>query len=164
MKAYLYYNTVYIYVIDKEISSVWILTLMCVYIQLCYRCEGARQSIYKVLVKYQQGATKNTEHGLEMWNCCYPKCLDSWGYQDIPRKGVPPEHSAWEERIAVDLNGTWDNLIFAWRIILCTGGEHWGKVVVTITGNRLVLDPTHQEKAMEVVNHCGHTFSLTVVV
>ena len=66
MKAYLYYNTVYIYVIDKEISSVWILTLMCVYIQLCYRCEGARQSIYKVLVKYQQGATKNTEHGLEM--------------------------------------------------------------------------------------------------
>ena len=59
-------------------------------------------------------------------------------------------------------------------IILCTGGEHWGGVKITINGNKLVLDPTHQEKARQfsflkgvpaaVVNHCEHAFSLIVVV
>ena len=56
-----------------------------------------------------------------------------------------------------------------------TGGEHWGKVVVTINDNQLVLDPRHQKKArqlssflkgvpMEMVNQCGHAFSLIVIV
>ena len=50
-----------------------------------------------------------------------------------------------------------------------------GVVVVTINGNRLIFDPVHQEKARqlsyflkevpaEMVNHCGHPFSLIVVV
>ena len=105
--------------------------------------------------------------------------MDVCGYQDIPWKGVPPEDNSWEERIAVDLNASWDNLIFAWMIIVLipwyTGGEHWGKVVVTINGSQLVLDPIHQEKARqlssflkgvptEMVNHCGHAFFLIVVV
>ena len=52
-------------------------------------------------------------------------------------------------------------------IIPFTGGEHWGKVVVTVNSNQLVLDPIHQEKARQLssflkrvptvmVNHCGH--------
>ena len=101
--------------------------------------------------------------------------MDGWGYQDIPGKGIPPEDSSWKERIAVDLNASWDNLIFTWMIIPCTGGEHWGKVAVTINGNQLVLDPIHQKKARqlssflkgvptEMVNHCGHAFPLIVVV
>ena len=56
-----------------------------------------------------------------------------------------------------------------------TGGEHWGKAVVTINGNQLVLDPIHQKKArqlcsflrgvpMEMVNPCGHASSLIVIV
>ena len=60
-------------------------------------------------------------------------------------------------------------------IIPFTGGPHWGKVVVTINGSRLIFDPVHQEKARqlsyflkevpaEMVNHCGHPFSLSVVV
>ena len=35
-------------------------------------------------------------------------------------------------------------------IIPCTGGEHWGGVKMTINGNQLVLDPTHQEKARQL--------------
>ena len=56
-----------------------------------------------------------------------------------------------------------------------TDGEHWGKVVVTINGNQLVLDPIHQKKARqlssflrgvptEMVNQCRHAFSLIVIV
>ena len=56
-----------------------------------------------------------------------------------------------------------------------TDGEHWGKVVVTINGNQLVLDPIHQKKARqlcsvlkgvptEMVNPCGHASSLNVIV
>ena len=56
-----------------------------------------------------------------------------------------------------------------------TGGEHWGKVVVTINGNQLVLDPRHQKKARqlssflkgvptEMVNPCGHASFLIVIV
>ena len=104
-----------------------------------------------------------------------PKCFDSWGYQDIPGKGIPPEDSLWKGRIVVDPNASWDNLIFTWMIIPCTDGEHWGKVVVTININQLVLDPIRKEKARqlscflkgvpkEMVNHCKHAFSLTVVV
>ena len=41
------------------------------YIQLCCaRCEGARKSIYKVWVKYQWDAGKNTDYSLEVWNNC----------------------------------------------------------------------------------------------
>ena len=87
---------------------------MSVYIQLCCAgCEGARRSIYKVRVKYW-GASKNTDHSLEVWNCHYPKCLDGWGYQDIPGKDIPPEDSSWEEIIAVDPNAIWDNVIYTW--------------------------------------------------
>ena len=42
--------------------------------------------------------------------------------QLIPGKGVSPEDSAQAERIAVDLSASWDNLIFSWMIISCTGG------------------------------------------
>ena len=42
------------------------------------------------------------------------KCLDVCGYQDISGKGVPPEDSSWDEKIAVDLNASRDNLIFTW--------------------------------------------------
>ena len=59
-------------------------------------------------------------------------------YQDVPGIGVPPEDSSWEERFSVDLNESWDNLIFTWMITPCTDGEHWGKIVVTINGNQLV--------------------------
>ena len=45
-------------------------------------------------------------------------------YQDVPGIGVPPEDSSWEERFAVDLNASWDNLIFTWMITPCTDGEH----------------------------------------
>ena len=56
-----------------------------------------------------------------------------------------------------------------------TGGEHWGKAVVTINGNQLVLDPIHQQKSRqlssffkgvptEMVNQCGHASSLNVIV
>ena len=52
-----------------------------------------------------------------------------------------------------------------------TGGEHSGKVVVTINDNQLVLDPIHQKKARqlcsfptEMGNQCGHAFSLIVIV
>ena len=79
-------------------------------------------------VKYQRGASKNTDHSLEVSKCCYAKCLDSWEYQGIRGKGVPSEDSSWEERTAVGLNTSWDNLIFTWMIIPCTGEEHWGKV------------------------------------
>ena len=112
-------------------------------------CECARQSIHKVRVKYQRDASKNTDNSLEVLNCRYTKCLDGWGNQDIPGKGVPPEDSSWEERIAADLNASWDNLIFIWMKIY-TGGEHWGKVVVIINDNQLVLDPIHQEKARQL--------------
>ena len=48
-------------------------------------------------------------------------------------------------------------------------------VVVTINGNQIVLDHIHHEKARqsssflkgvptEMVNHCGHAFSLIVVI
>ena len=54
-------------------------------------------------------------------------------------------------------------------------GNIGGKVVVTINSNQLVWDSIYQEKArrlssflkgvpMEMVNHCGHAFSLIVVV
>ena len=61
------------------------------------------------------------------------------------RVGLPRKDSSWKERFAVDLKASWDNLIFTWMTISSTGGEHWGKVVVTINGNHLVLDPIHQE-------------------
>ena len=59
--------TCYVYVINQQSPSVWSLMLMSVLIQLCCdRCEGARQSIYKVRVKYQLGVSKNTDHSLEV--------------------------------------------------------------------------------------------------
>ena len=72
--------------------------------------------------------------------------MDGWGFQDIPGKGVPD--SSWEERVAVDLNASWDNLIFTWMIIPCTGGKHWSKVVVN--DNQMVLDRIYQEKARQL--------------
>ena len=80
-----------------------------------------------------------------------------------------------KELLFIDLNASWDNLIFTWMIIPCTGREHWGKVLVTISSNQLVLDSIHQQKArklssflkgvsMEMVNHCGHASSLIVIV
>ena len=73
---------------------------------------------------------------------------------------------------------SWDNLIFTWMIYnTLYWWEHWGKVVVTSNGNQLTLDPIHQERARqlsyflkakvvptEIVNDCGHAFSLIVVV
>ena len=68
---------------------------------------------------------------------------------------------------AFHLKVSWDNLIFTWMIIPCTVqvGSIGGKIVVTIKGNQLVLDPIHQKKARqlssflkgvptEMVNHC----------
>ena len=77
--------------------------------------------------------------------------MDGWGYQNIPGKGVPPEDSSWKERIAVDLIVSWDNLIFTWMIYnTLYWWEHWSKVVVTINGNQLILDPIHQEMARQL--------------
>ena len=95
-------------------------------------------------------------------------------YRHIPGEDIPPEDSASGERIAVDLNARWYYLIFIWMIIYCTVLENWCKIVITINCNQMVLESIYQEKArqlfsflkdrvpMEVVNHCGPAFSLTL--
>ena len=78
-------------------------------------------------VEYKQRASKYIGHGLELWGSRSPESLQGWNIQHVPGAGVLPDDSAWEG-VAVDLDASWNYLIFIWAVISCTVREHWGRV------------------------------------
>lgn len=46
----------------------------------------------------------------------------------------------WKEGVAVNLDTSWDNLVFVWLVISCANRERWAKVAIIVDGSLLIMD------------------------
>ena len=126
-------------------------------------------------VQYLHRASKNWEQN---YMCAPTTPLNAsmdGSSEDLAGEGVPPQNSPWEQRMLVDLNPCWDDLIFVSVVGSCTAWNHRGEVMSWIDGYKLVMNLVHQEETnclsasfkgvpLEIFNHFGDTFHSAVIV